>query len=81
MRDKAISVLLKTSIAIGKWVDYEASLRRMKKRTKSQCIKEIEQQLPELYFDSLMLISSIYKSGKTRGSRFSMFSALYPPVN
>jgi hypothetical protein len=81
MRDKAISMLLKTSIVISKWVDCEADLRRMQKRTKSQWVENIEQRLPQLYFDSLMLIFSIYKSGRTRGSRFGMFSAFLSPVN
>ncbi|QGA20938.1 hypothetical protein EYB26_008648 [Talaromyces marneffei] len=69
MRDKAMTMLLKTSIIISKWVDREADLRRMKKGTKSQDVEKIEQQLPKLYFDSLMLISSIYESGRTRSSR------------
>ncbi len=81
MRDKAILMLLKTSTVISKWVDCEADLRRMKKRTKAQRIEAIEQQLSELYFDSLMLVSSIYESGKTGGHRLSMFSACYPLIH
>jgi hypothetical protein len=79
LRDKARSMLLKTSIVISKWVDYEADLRRMKKRTKSQLVGEIEQRLPKLYFDSIKLISSIYESGRTGGSRLGIFSSFASP--
>ena len=69
-------MLLKASIVISKWVDSEADLRRMKTRSKSKNIEKIEQQLDTLYFDSLTLISFIYKSGKTKGSRSGII-----PVN
>ncbi|KAI0843319.1 hypothetical protein F5Y06DRAFT_254644 [Hypoxylon sp. FL0890] len=69
MREKAITMLLKTSIIISKWVDCEADLKRMEETTHSRHVAEIEKQLPKLYFDSLILIASIYKSGKTKSGR------------
>ncbi|KAI1770215.1 hypothetical protein F4818DRAFT_446510 [Hypoxylon cercidicola] len=68
-RDKAVSTILKANIIVGKWVDGEPDLRRMKNRSRSSDIENIEQKLEKMYFDSLVLISSIYASGKTRGSR------------
>ena len=66
-------MLLQTSIVVSKWVECEADIRRMKKRAMSGRVEEMEQQLlPGLYLDSLMLVSSIYKSGKTRLSRVGM---------
>ncbi|KAI5924980.1 hypothetical protein F4810DRAFT_662291 [Camillea tinctor] len=72
-RDKAMRTILKTDIIISKWVDSEADLSRMKKRSESCKVKieMIEQQLSTLYFDSLVLISSIYKSGNSKLSQFA----------
>src|SRR3569833_556666 len=79
MRDKAVSMLLKTSLVIGRWIDCEAALVQMKKRTEPQRIEEIEQRLPKRYVDSLELISSVYKSGMSRTDRVGMFLSSYPP--
>jgi len=76
-----MSMLLKTSIVVSKWVDCEAELERMKKTAKSCGAEEIEQKLPELYTNCLELISSIYELGIDKTGRFSMLPALCSTVN
>lgn len=71
-----MSIILKTSILISKWADLEPDIRQMKVQMKKSSglwkIEKIEEQLLILYLNSLELISSIYSSGKSRASRFSM---------
>ncbi|KAI1384900.1 uncharacterized protein F4822DRAFT_433439 [Hypoxylon trugodes] len=68
-RDKAMNTILKTNIIFIKWLDSEPDMRVMKKRKPSSDITDIESRLEKLYLGSLVLIFTIYKSGKTRGSR------------
>ncbi|OTA90100.1 hypothetical protein M434DRAFT_398187 [Hypoxylon sp. CO27-5] len=68
-RDKAMSTILKANIIVVKWLDSEPDLKLMKERNGSLDIISIERRLEALYFDSLDLMFTIYKSGKTRGSR------------
>lgn len=50
---EAVSMLLKTSIVIRRWVDRVADLRSMKKTTKPKHVETIDKQLE---FDDLILI-------------------------
>lgn len=81
-RDKAMGLLLKTNIVINKWVSREGDLRRIKLSNKSfmqsvnekvdmnEKVDKIEEGLDALYFDSLVLMSSIYGAGRSRRGRF-----------
>lgn len=67
--DKAMGLLLKTNIVINKWASHEDDLKRMKIRRVLE-VDRIEQGLDTLYFDSLVLMSSIYLAGRSRTGRF-----------
>ncbi|KAI1743019.1 hypothetical protein F4680DRAFT_410812 [Xylaria scruposa] len=73
-RDKAMSAMMKANGVINKWTDSEIDLRGLKGRcfksdTDLAKIEQIEANLEVLYLGCLKLISSIYKSGKTRRGR------------
>lgn len=74
--DKAMGLLLKTNIVISRWVSREGDLRWMKSSDKpfmeseNKKVDRIQKGLGALYFDSLVLMSSIYQAGRSRSSRF-----------
>jgi hypothetical protein len=68
-----MSVMLKTNTMISKWADSEIDLRRMKDRGDFPEITNIEKQLEQLYYDSLLLVAQIYKAGEKKSSRMGMF--------
>ncbi|KAI0912724.1 hypothetical protein F4823DRAFT_559659 [Ustulina deusta] len=73
-RDKAMNIMLKVKGLIDKWADGEIDLQGLKGRFSEpdhnlEKIDRIEKHLEVLYLGCLKLISSIYKSGKTKRSR------------
>ncbi|OTA98011.1 hypothetical protein M426DRAFT_140316 [Hypoxylon sp. CI-4A] len=65
-RDTALTTMLEANIIVTKWLDSEPDLKLMKKKYQSS---DIEPILEDLYVEILDLIFTIYRSGKTRGSR------------
>lgn len=74
-----MEILLKTSITISKWSSRESDLRRMKianqpseslKRV-NRNVTRIEDGLEKLFLDCLLLVSKIYRDGKSRAGRSS----------
>ncbi|KAI0165164.1 hypothetical protein GGR52DRAFT_581880 [Hypoxylon sp. FL1284] len=68
-RDTAMSTILKANTTVSKWLDAEPDLHRMMSRSRSADIGNIEKQLGALYFESLVLVSSVYKAGLSKTSR------------
>lgn len=74
-----MNLLLKINIVISKWIDSESVLMRMQMITKDERVRETERYLEALYFESLSLISNIYRAGQSRGGRFSRVVSLLEP--
>lgn len=74
-----MNTILNANIIVVKWLDSEPELKLMKERIESQYIDDIERRLEELYLDSLILMFTIYKSGKTPSSRAGIFGP--PPLS
>ncbi|KAI0548121.1 hypothetical protein F4679DRAFT_552030 [Xylaria curta] len=82
-QDKAMSVMLKVKVLIDKWADAEIDLQGLRGRflgsdENLKRIDRIEKKLEVLYIDSLNLIVSVYKAGKTRRSRAASSLILEP---
>lgn len=77
--DKAMNTMLKVNGLINKWTDGEIDIQGLKQRFSKpdenlERIDQIEVKLEVLYLDCLKLITTIYKSGKTRHGRASILS-------
>lgn len=74
-RDKALDMILKTSIIMKKWESCEIDLVKIKSSSKRSIVgkvEEIEKLLEELYEQGLTLIASIYDDGKSKFSQAGM---------